>query len=144
MIAFELVTLTGTKFGGDVYEVLLPTPDGTIAVFLNHMPLVSLASPGVISIRRKQEHPDDFMEHYATNGGVIEVLDNKVRVLVDEADAASEISEAEAKKALEQAKKLRSEAKDQVSLDKAQAMIDRSNIRLRVNELKKRRKNRVK
>ena len=144
MIAFELVTLTGTKFGGDVYEVLLPTPDGTIAVFLNHMPLVSLASPGVISIRRKQEHPDDFMEHYATNGGVIEVLDNKVRVLVDEADAANEISEAEAKKALEHAKKLRSEAKDQVSLDKAQAMIDRSNIRLRVNELKKRRKSRVK
>jgi F-type H+-transporting ATPase subunit epsilon len=142
MIKFELVTLRGTKFGEDVYEVLLPTPDGTIAVFPHHMPLVSIASPGIISVRRKKDHPDDFMEHFATNGGVIEVLDNIVRVLVDEADRADEISEAEAKKALEHARQLRAEAKDQISLDKAQNIIDRSHVRLKVHELKRRRKSR--
>lgn len=139
MIRFELVTLTGTKFGEQVHEVLLPTPDGIIAVFPQHMPLVSIASAGIISVRRKPEHPDDFMEHFATNGGVIEVLDNTVRVLVDEADRADEISEAEAKKALEHAQKLRAEAKDQISLDHAQQLIDRSHVRLRVHDLKRRR-----
>ncbi|MCX6729282.1 MAG: ATP synthase F1 subunit epsilon, partial [Candidatus Saccharibacteria bacterium] len=65
MIRFDLVTLSGTKVSDNVFEVVLPTPDGSIAVFLNHMPLISLASPGVISVRRKAGDPDTRMEHYA-------------------------------------------------------------------------------
>ena len=86
MIHFSLVTLDGTKFGEDVHEVILPTPQGYIAVFENHAPLVSLASPGIISVRRKENHADDMMEHFATNGGVIEVEGNgpHSRVLIRE------------------------------------------------------------
>ncbi len=139
MVRFELVTLDGVKFGDSVYEVVLPTPDGYIAVFKNHAPVISLASPGVISIRREEKHPEDLMEHYATNGGVIEVVDDTVRVLVDEADTADEINEAEINKALEAARELRAQAKDQVSLDKAQSLIDREAVRLKVAELKRNR-----
>jgi len=140
MIHFELVTLSGTKFGDSVYEVLLPTPQGQIAVFPHHMPLVSIASPGIIKVRKKQNDPDDFMEVYATNGGVIEVTDNKVRVLVDEADSSEEINEKEAEKARQEALELRANAKDLVSLDKAQAIIDRATTRLQVAELKRRKR----
>jgi F-type H+-transporting ATPase subunit epsilon len=140
MIHFELVTLSGIKFGDSVYEVLLPTPQGQIAVFPHHMPLVSIATPGVIKVRKKQGDPDDFMNVYATNGGVIEVVDNKVRVLVDEADSSDEINEKEAEKAHQEALDLRKSAKDQVSLDKAQSMLDRSAVRLKVAELKRRKR----
>lgn len=140
MIHFELVTLSGTKFTAEVHEVTLPTPDGIIAVFKHHMPLVSIASPGTIKIRRKQGDPDDFMEAYATNGGLIEVVDNKVRVLADEADSSDEINEKEAEKAHQEALELRRTAKDQVSLDKAQSLLDRSAVRLKVAELKRRRR----
>lgn len=140
MITFELVTLTGTKLSEDVHEVLLPTPQGEIGVFEHHMPLVSIASPGVIKVRRKAKDPDDLMDVFATNGGVIEISDNKVRMLVDEADQPDEINEQEAQKALEHAQKLNSEAKDQLSLDKAQAMMDRSAVRLKVAELKRRKR----
>ena len=140
MVKLELVTNNGTKLSEDVHEVVLPTPDGYIAVFTNHASLVSLATPGVISVRRQANHPDDLMEHFATNGGVIEILNNKVRVLVDEADAADEISEAEIQKALERARQLRAEAKDQVSLDQAQQLIDRSAVRLKVTELRRRKR----
>lgn len=139
MINFQLVTLEGTKLDEEVYEVILPTPDGYIGVFKDHSALVSLASPGVISIRRKAGQPDEQMEHYASHGGVIEILDNNVRVLVDEADAANEINEAEIKKALDEARKLKSAAKDQISLDHAQQLIDRTAVRLKVAELKRRR-----
>lgn len=138
MITLELVTLDGVKFSEEVHEVILPTPDGYIAVFANHASLVSLATEGVISIRRKDNQPDDMMDHFATNGGVIEVMDNKVRVLVDEADAADEINEAEIQKALETARQLRAEAKDQVSLDHAQQLIDRTAVRLKVADLRRR------
>lgn len=140
MIHFELVTLSGTKYGAEAYEVLLPTPDGIIAVFQHHMPLVSIATPGIIKVRKKQGDPDDFMNVYATNGGVIEIADNKIRVLVDEADSSDEINEKEAEKAHQEALDLRKNAKDQVSLDKAQSMLDRSAVRLKVAELKRRKR----
>ena len=138
MIKFELVTLRGVKLSEEVHEVLLPTLDGQIAVFENHAPLVSIAKTGVISVRRKSDHPDDMLDHYAVTGGVIEIADNVVGVLVDEADHSAEVSEKEAQEALENAKKLYSEAKDQMSIDKAQSMIDRQAVRLRVAELRRR------
>lgn len=142
MLKFQLVTLGGTKSSNDVHEVLLPTPQGQIAVYEHHAPLVSLASTGVIKVRVKANDPDDFMDIYATNGGVIEIADNTVRVLVDEADAPEEINEQEAKKAQEEAKNLLTQAKDQISLAHAQTMLDRTNVRLKVAELKNRRKRR--
>lgn len=140
-IRFELVTLDGTKFSEEVYEVVLPTSDGYIAVFPNHMPLVSLAGAGVISVRLKPGDDDTKLEHYATNGGVIEIGENVVRVLVvDEADHADEINEQEAQKAYEEANKLAREARDTVSLEHAQSLVDRQATRLRVAELKRRKR----
>ncbi len=140
MITIELVTLTGVKLRESVHEVMLPTPDGIIAVFKDHAPLVSTAATGIISVRKKQDHPDDMMEHYAIDGGVIEIANNTVRVLVDEADKDSEVVAKEAEEALARAKKLRSEARDQVSLDKAQTLVDRETSRLRIAELRRRRR----
>ncbi len=142
MLRLELVTLDGTKFNEEVHEILLPTPDGQIAVFPHHMSLVSLASPGIIAIRRKSNDPDDLMEYFATNGGVIEVEGSTVRVLVDEATQAEEVDEAEALKAYDAAQKLRQDAKDQVSLNKAQALIDRQAVRLKLAGLKRRQRRR--
>jgi F-type H+-transporting ATPase subunit epsilon len=137
MIRFELVTLSGTKFSQDAYEVVLPTADGYIAVFPNHMPLISLAGSGVISVRRKSGDDDSKLEHFATNGGVIEVNDNVVRVLVDEADHADEINEQEAKKAYEEAIELARKAQDTISLEHAQTLVDRQATRLRVADLRR-------
>lgn len=137
MIRFELVTLDGAKFAGDVYEVLLPTMDGQIGVLTDHMPLVSVATRGVVSIRRNSSDRDDMMEHYATNGGVIEVRGNVLRVLVDEADHEDEINEAEVQKAIEEAKRLKSQAKDRVSIEHAQSLIDRHEVRLHVAGLRR-------
>jgi len=139
MIKFQIVTLSGVKFDEDVYEVQLPTPDGLIGIFPNHMPLVSLAVPGVISVRRHERDGDSKLEYFATDGGVIEVLDNTVRILADEAVHAEEIHEDTAKKALQAAQEAYKNAKDRVDLDKAQAMIDRQAVRINVAQLKRRR-----
>lgn len=137
MLRFQIITLSGVKFDEEVYEVQLPTPDGQIGVFTNHMPLVSLAVPGVISVRRDQRHKD--LEYFATDGGVIEILDNTIRILADEAMHAEEIKEESAKKALATAQQAYKDAKDKVSLDKAQAMIDRQSVRINVAKFKRRR-----
>ncbi len=140
MITLELVTLNGLKFSDDVYEVVLPTPDGLIAVFPNHMPLVSLAVPGVISIRLRESDADEKMELFATNGGVIEINDRRVRVLVDEADDSTEVVEQEIEEALKLAKQEAQNAKDQVSIDKANQMVQTQQARLNVAGMRRRKR----
>ena len=130
--------MSGTKFDDEVYEVILPTLEGEIGVLQDHMPLVSVATYGVIAVRRDAKDADSRRELFATNGGVIEVADNTLRVLVDEADHADDINEAEAEAAMERAQKMKAEAKDEVSLEHAQSLVDRQAIRLQVAGLKRR------
>ncbi len=138
MFKFKLVALSGTKFDDEVYEVVLPTSDGQIGVLSHHMPLISTVVNGPIMIRRTSRDLDRDREYFATNGGVIQVADNVLSVLVDEADHANDINEAEAEAALERAKKLKAEATDQISLDHAQSLMDRQSIRLQVANVKRR------
>ncbi len=135
---FQLVTLTGTKLDQDVYEVVLPTAAGEIAVFPGHEPLVSIAVPGAIAVRHEKGDPDSKLDYYAVSGGVIEVDTKSLRVLVDEADSGDEIVESESKAALERAIKLRDSAKDQVELEKASQLVDRHAVRLKVADLRRR------
>jgi F-type H+-transporting ATPase subunit epsilon len=138
VIHFQLVALTGTKFDDDVYEVIVPTLEGEIGVLQDHMPLVSVAATGAIAIRRESKDSDTNREFFAISGGVVEISNNTLRILVDEADHADDINEAEAEAAMERAKVLKSEATDQVSLEHAQALVDRHAVRLQVAGLKRR------
>lgn len=137
---FELVTLTGVKVAKKVYEVILPTSGGEIAVFPDHEPLVTVAVPGVITVRFDKQHSNDQMELFAISGGVIEIGGNRVKVLVDEAEHGEEIVEAESQAALDRAIKMRDEAGSQVELEKAHQLVDRHAVRLKVADLQRKRR----
>jgi F-type H+-transporting ATPase subunit epsilon len=135
---FQLVAQSGSKFEGDVHEVILPTMDGEIGVLSHHMPLVSVVTAGAVAIRKQAKDSDAQREYFATYGGVINVSDNTLRVLVDEADNADDINETEVQLAMERAKDMKTQAKDEVSLERAQALVDRASVRLQVAGLKRR------
>lgn len=135
----QLITLAGTKLDQDIYELILPTASGDIAIYPGHEPLVTIAVPGVAKVRLSKTDSDDARDIFAINGGVVEVNPNEVKVLVDEADEAQDIIEDEARAALERALAFKASAKDAVELEKAQSLIDRHAVRLRVAELKRRR-----
>ena len=137
---FQLVTLEGVKIDQEIYEVIMPTAAGEISVFPGHEALVSVAVPGVVQVRRDSNDPDDQMQYYAISGGIIEISQKRVRVLVDEADSGSEIVEAESQAALERAIKMRDSANDQVELEKAHQLVDRHAVRLKVAEIHRRRR----
>lgn len=142
LIMFELITPEGPKFSGRAWEVILPTPQGQIAVLPHHIPLVSIISPGVISIRHHQEDPDDRMEDLACAGGVAEISGKRIRVLADSAERAEDIDEMRVKEALAKAQELRRAAADQVALTDAVGLIELNVARLKVTELKRRRRSR--
>lgn len=134
----ELITLLGKKVDQDVYEVTIPTADGEIGVFPGHEPVISIVVPGVISVRYKKGDPDGTLDYFAITGGVVEISQRAVRVLVDEADHGDDIIESESKAALERAVEMRDNAQDQVELEKAHQLVDRHNVRLKVADLRRR------
>lgn len=138
----ELITLAGSKVDKKVYEVILPTIDGQISVFPDHEALVTVAVPGAIAVRQDKDDADEQLEYYAISGGVIEIGNNRLKILVDEADHGDDIIEAESKAALDRALKMRDEAKDQVGLEKAHQLVDRHMVRLKVADLHRHRRRR--
>ncbi len=136
----QLVTLMGVQKDDEVYEVQLPTAAGPIGVFPGHEPLVSVAVPGAIAVRYKKEDPDSKLDFFAISGGVIEVDQQQVKVLVDEADHGDDIVEAESKVALEKALAMQKNATNAVELEKATQLVDRHQVRLNVAGLRRRRK----
>jgi F-type H+-transporting ATPase subunit epsilon len=138
----QLITLTGVSLDTDIYELMAPTTAGDIAVFPGHEPLVTMAAPGALAVRHAKGDADSELEYFAITGGIIEINQSSIRVLVDEADNGDSIVEADAKSALERAIKLRDNAKDQVEIDKATQLISRQQVRIHVADLQRRRRNR--
>lgn len=136
----ELITLRGKKVDQKIYEVTIPTENGPISVYPSHQPHVTMAVPGVLIIRRNENDTDEQLEYLAITGGVVKITHDRIRILVDEADRGDDIVESDSKAALARAQAMKAEAKDQVELDKAMELVDRHEIRLKVAELRRKRR----
>lgn len=136
----QLVTLLGVKLDQEIYQATIPTTEGEIGVYPDHEALVTIAIPGVISVRDRKDDDDSRLEFFAISGGVVEISGDTVRILVDEAEHGADIIEAESQAALERALKLRDESEDQIELEKAHQLIDRHQVRLKVAELRRRKR----
>jgi F-type H+-transporting ATPase subunit epsilon len=74
----EIITPDKTIFKGEADLVQLPGIDGSFEILNNHAPLISALSKGKIKVGNNNKET-----FYEINGGVIEVLNNKVLVLAE-------------------------------------------------------------
>lgn len=135
---FQLVSANGVKYDDEAYEVVVPTKDGTVAVFEGHMPLLSSGVPGVLSVRRKAGDNESQMENFAVFGGVLQAEGGNVRFVSEDVSAEEEVSEKEAQDALERAKKLVDSASSREELRVAQTAMNHGQVKLNLARLKKR------
>lgn len=127
-INFEITTPERVVFSDQVDEVVLPTPMGEIGILPNHIPLVSLLSPGELRIKKGSE-----TIYLAVSGGFIEVRPDKVVVLADMAERVEEIDEKEAEEARKRAQKLMKEKQfDAKEFAALSAMMEKELVRLKV------------
>jgi F-type H+-transporting ATPase subunit epsilon len=80
----EILTPEKKLFSGDVYGVQLPGVSGSFEVLEKHAPIVSALGSGVVKILLDKAGKSNS---YKISGGFMEVLDNKVSVLVEGATA---------------------------------------------------------
>jgi len=135
---FQLVASSGLKFDDEAYEVMVPTKAGVISIFEDHMPLISSAQPGVLSIRKKAGDNDSSLEHFAINGGMVEVDGKTVSFVADDVTTADEISERDAEAALAFAEDLVKNADTQSALHEAHRTLQHSSAQLHIARLKRR------
>lgn len=74
----EIITPDTTIYEGEAELVQLPGIDGSFEILNNHAPLISALKQGKIKIKK-----DGKEEFFEINGGVIEVLENKVLILAE-------------------------------------------------------------
>ena len=74
----EIVTPDQKVFEGEVISVSFPGTDGSFQVLNNHAPLLSTLKKGTIIYKDKKNEYDVIVD-----GGVVEVLNNKVVVLAE-------------------------------------------------------------
>jgi len=74
----EIVTPDQKVFEGEVLSVSFPGTDGSFQILNNHAPLLSTLKKGTIVYKDKKDEYDVIID-----GGVVEVLNNKVIVLAE-------------------------------------------------------------
>lgn len=74
----EILTPDQKVFSGEITSVQVPGASGSFEVFINHATIISTLDKGNVTIRIAKEE-----QVFAIDGGVIEVLKNKVIVLAE-------------------------------------------------------------
>ncbi|MEO8398244.1 MAG: F0F1 ATP synthase subunit epsilon [Ignavibacteriaceae bacterium] len=128
----EIITPSKITFSGEINSVTIPGTLGSFQVLKNHAPLISTFEIGLLKIE-KLEHT---IEYYATSGGTVEVLNNKVLVLADAIELGEEIDIERAESAKRRAKeRLDKRGGDKVvNVERAEAALKRAINRLDIVE----------
>ncbi len=120
----ELVSPERILFSGDAEMVICRAADGDIAFLENHAPFLGTLDIGVVRILRAG-NPE---ERAAVHGGFVEVRDNRVIILSDVAELASQIDVERAREA-----QARAEAEVRTQDDaECEAALRRAHVRLEV------------
>ena len=131
---FSLITLAGTQYHDTVSEVLLRTSEGDAVIMPHHEPLTAVVLGGPLTIRSKSKKEDIF----AIYGGILEIENNRVTLLADEADHIDSLVESNIAEALKLAEKLKNNAQTKSELQRANQIVDRHAIRLDVSRIRRR------
>ena len=129
-ILLEIVTPERLAYSDSVDAVVLPGIEGELGVLPHHAPLVSMLGVGELRIRKGGTE-----ESFAIAGGFLQVRPDKVVVMAETADLASEIDLEKAQEARREAEKaLEGAATDAVDLAAARAQLQAALLRIRVAE----------
>ena len=109
-----------------VTSVQFPLTTGYIGILPGHAPLLAELGTGVLTYA---ESPDSE-QYLAIDGGAVEVLPDRVRVLASEAERADEIDAARAQEALQQADERLQLSSFEIDVERAQKAVERAQARI--------------
>jgi F-type H+-transporting ATPase subunit epsilon len=129
-LLLEIVTPERLAYSDTVDSVVLPGSEGEMGVLPHHAPLLATLGVGELRIRKGGEE-----EFFAIAGGFVQVRPDKVVVMAEEADMASEIDLEKAQEARREAEKALEGGFDEgADLSIARAQLQQALLRIRLAE----------
>ena len=128
---FQIEIATPEKFRKYENAVTCSAPGvlGRFQILFDHAPFVSQMEIGELRVDTSTE-----ILHFATSGGFIQVLDNKVLFLLDSCESSDEIDVQRAKEAKERAKSRLEQRKEEIDHFRAKLAFSRALNRLKISE----------
>lgn len=80
MLKVSVISPEAVLFEGDADSVVAPAFDGEVGILTGHAPMMALLGKGVLRLGSGQR--------FNVEGGFLQVVDNKVRVVTEKASAA--------------------------------------------------------
>nr|YP_009252791.1 CF1 epsilon subunit of ATP synthase [Cymbomonas tetramitiformis]ANA56925.1 CF1 epsilon subunit of ATP synthase [Cymbomonas tetramitiformis] len=108
-------------------EIILPTSTGQMGVLNNHTPLITGLDIGVMLVRSGTEWVSMVLM-----GGFALIKDNKITILINEAELGSDIDSDQASEAFEEAKKVLDKAESRKEKIEANLAFKRARARYQV------------
>ena len=129
-LLLEIVTPERLAYSDTVDSVNLPGVEGELGVLPHHAPLVTMLGVGELRIRKGGAE-----ESFAIVGGFLQVRPDRVVVMAETADMASEIDLEKAQEARREAERaLEGAQADEVNLAAARAALQHALLQIRVAE----------
>ena len=133
-LQLEIVTPERLAYSGTVDSVVCPGIEGELGILPHHAPLLTTLGFGELRIRSGGQE-----EAFAIAGGFLQVRPDKVVVMAETADMASEIDIEKAVEARREAERALAEGFDEpADLARARASLQRALLRISVAERRRR------
>ena len=125
---FEIITPEKVIYSADVDHVKAPGKNGYFGVKVNHIPFLTILKTGKITVEIGKEKI-----FFATSGGFAEVTENKMTIMAETAEEATQIDVERAKQARDRAlKRLKEKAAD-TNIRRAEAALLRAINRMEIS-----------
>lgn len=130
-LGVRVLTPEGAVFDDLAHMVIAPSVEGEVGILPRHTPLIAFLRPGTTRLKLL----DDAELVLATTEGYLSVEEDRVLILVEQAERADEIDVERARLALERAEAALAEAgDDDVARQAAESARRRAENRLRTAE----------
>lgn len=130
----QIITPEKVVYADEVDMVVATGTDGEFGILPLHTPFIALLKVGELRLKKGEEQ-----EYIAVHGGYLEVLEDRVTVLSEAAELASQIDVERAQKAKERAERaLAQEGVSAEDIEKAQKSLEKALLRLKVSSRKPR------
>ena len=127
MMKVKIITPAGLYNEYEVDKIHCTTTSGECSLLPNHMPFVATLriSHLILTIKGKDEE-------FAISGGLIQVLDNQARILIDTIEGRGEVDVDRAKKARERAQRRLAKLDANTSIKRAEVALEKALNRIKL------------
>ncbi len=123
----DIVEPTGSIFKGEAQRFRAPGTEGSFEILKDHAPMLAETRIGPVFVTTT----DGDRILFAASGGFVQVVDNRVIMIVEAAEPASDIDVDRAKKAEDRAKEILMDGSN-IDHHRAESALERARNRLRV------------